>query len=152
MMSYNRRFIRQYLLISYLLLIGSACFAAESIRVKSITNRIKPVGNVHLEEASGASLTTNAIPKEIPSATPTKGQTIYEKYCAICHSSGLAGAPRFRDSTDWETRLKDRNIAALISSAIQGKNAMPAKGTCMECQDEDIKNAIQYMLPHYDKK
>jgi cytochrome c5 len=35
----------------------------------------------------------------------------------------------------------------LVASSIKGLNAMPAKGTCFKCMDEDLKAAISYMLP-----
>lgn len=79
--------------------------------------------------------------------TEPSGQSIYEKSCAVCHHDGIAGAPRFRDEKDWQPRLLNKKIEDLVAIAIKGINAMPARGTCFECSDEDLKNAIQYMLP-----
>lgn len=91
-----------------------------------------------LETKSPASAPIN---KDMP------GQKTYERYCVACHGSGLVGAPKFRDDKDWSARLSGKTTDDLVSSAIKGLNAMPTKGTCYECSAEDIKAAIEYMLP-----
>ncbi len=80
------------------------------------------------------------------------GKEIYENYCTICHQSGLAGAPKFQSSTDWLKRCEAKKISGLVKSAIKGLNAMPAKGTCMSCDELDIRQAIEYMVPNNEKK
>lgn len=80
-------------------------------------------------------------------ASSSTGQAIYEKYCITCHQDGLAGAPKYRAAADWAPRLTNSTLDDLVERAIKGINAMPAKGTCNECSDDDIKQAIQYMLP-----
>lgn len=78
---------------------------------------------------------------------PSLGQTVYEKNCIVCHQDGVAGAPKFRDESDWKPRLSGKSIDLLLASALKGLNAMPVKGTCQECSDADIKAAIEYMVP-----
>lgn len=80
------------------------------------------------------------------------GKEIYETHCHVCHASGLAGAPKFQEHDDWSTRCKQKHLSDLVKSAMQGLNAMPAKGTCEACRAEDIKHAIEYMVPKDDKK
>jgi cytochrome c5 len=77
---------------------------------------------------------------------PSKGQTVYQQYCSICHESGLIGAPKFRDKKSWEERLSKKSISELAASAMKGLNAMPAQGTCYECTQQDLKSAIEYMI------
>lgn len=77
----------------------------------------------------------------------TDAKQVYEQHCIMCHRDGVAGAPKFRDEASWKARMADRDIDALVTSAIKGKNAMPPKGTCQECTDSDIKSAIEYMVP-----
>jgi len=76
-----------------------------------------------------------------------EGRNIYEQHCVICHEDGVAGAPKFRSDHDWQSRIKEKNLEALTRSAIKGLNAMPPKGTCQECRDQDIEAAIAYMVP-----
>ncbi len=72
------------------------------------------------------------------------GEATYNTKCIVCHGSGVAGAPKFGDKAAWAPRIAT-GMDALLSSAINGKNAMPPKGTCMECSEEDLKAAIEYM-------
>lgn len=118
--------------------------AVEDFDRQQILQRIQPIGQVRTE--------TTATPAPAVAATPAvtksaSGKDLYEKYCVVCHDSGLAGAPKFRDESDWKTRLTGKKLDDLTQSAIKGLNAMPAKGTCMDCSEADITNAIQYMLP-----
>ncbi|MDW3125150.1 cytochrome c5 family protein, partial [Vibrio sp. 1974] len=34
----------------------------------------------------------------------------------------------------------------LVKHALEGFNAMPAKGTCMDCSDDEIIAAIDHMI------
>ncbi len=118
---------------------------------EQIQQRIKPIGNVHVEEhkelmSTSVSLTPEKKPPVVTS-TSGPGQEIYEKHCIVCHRDGIAGAPKFRDEASWNPRLAKSDINALVGIANKGMNALPAKGTCQECSDSDIKAAINYMVP-----
>mgnify|MGYP002064141195 CR=1 FL=1 len=81
------------------------------------------------------------------------GETIYRAgngasgvaACAACHASGVAGAPKFGDQGAWGARAS-KGVDALLSSVINGLNAMPPKGTCATCSDAELKAAIEHML------
>ncbi|EEZ42236.1 putative cytochrome c5 [Photobacterium damselae subsp. damselae CIP 102761] len=53
-------------------------------------------------------------------------------------------APKKGDAADWKDRLA-QGQEILAKHAIEGFNAMPAKGSCMDCSDEEIIAAINYM-------
>lgn len=112
---------------------------------QQLLERIQPVGKVHVEGTTSQTTPSTAQPIESNSKKP--GEEIYKTYCSTCHQSGLAGAPKFQDKNDWAPRLKAKDRASLTASAIKGLNAMPAKGTCSTCSDQDIQEAIQYMIP-----
>ncbi|TXG87348.1 MAG: cytochrome C [Thermomicrobiales bacterium] len=81
-----------------------------------------------------------------------KGKAIYEKTCAVCHASGLAGAPKYGDAAGWAPRMKG-GVAALYGSALNGKPpAMPKKGGALDTPDGDIKSAVDYMLASVQTK
>ncbi len=103
----------------------------------SIVERIQPLAqvNVGVEVAAEAVATGSADP-----------ESTYKSFCTICHQVGVAGAPKFRDAATWGDRPA-MGIDALVKSAITGKGAMPPKGTCMNCSEEDLKSVIEYMLP-----
>lgn len=127
---------------------------------QAIANRIKPVGRVYIEGQSEASTPeTTSAPETVKteSATNNKpastnkiatrsGQTIYKQFCAACHSTGAAGAPKVGDKRAWKSRLAKGGKKKLIENAIKGINFMPPKGTCAACSDQEIKATVDYML------
>ncbi|PHV13267.1 cytochrome c5 family protein [Chitinimonas sp. BJB300] len=73
-----------------------------------------------------------------------KGKEIYDSVCMACHTSGLAGAPKFGDKADWASRLKD-GVDAAIKIGIAGKGAMPPKGG-YQGSDEEFHAAAEYLI------
>lgn len=77
-----------------------------------------------------------------------EGQQIVQHYCAVCHAEKpliQLGAPRIGVKSDWEARLK-QGMQKIFQNTSQGLNAMPARGGCFECSDEQLKQAIESML------
>lgn len=68
----------------------------------------------------------------------------YKKTCAVCHGSGAAGAPKTGNDAQWAPRL-EKGMDTLVDHAKNGFNAMPAKGMCFDCSDEEFKALIEYM-------
>ena len=129
-----------------LVLLSLPLYAQTDFDREQIQQRISPVGNVHVDE-SGQPATTAVSAEKPVEEKKIPGQATFEQYCSVCHRDGVAGAPKLHDSTDWKPRLDKQNIDSLTASAIKGLNAMPAKGTCQECSEADIKAAIEYMVP-----
>lgn len=73
------------------------------------------------------------------------GEELYNTKCSVCHAAGIAGAPKQGDAAAWAPRAA-KGIDALLATATTGINAMPPKGTCMDCSDTELKSAIQFML------
>ncbi|SEA12996.1 c-type cytochrome [Marinobacterium iners] len=73
------------------------------------------------------------------------GEELYNTKCSVCHATGVAGAPKFGDAAAWAPRA-EKGLDALLAISLTGINAMPPKGTCMDCSNEEMKSAIQYML------
>ena len=69
----------------------------------------------------------------------------YNKSCKICHATGAAGAPITGNSAQWASRMQ-KGIDALVVSVDKGMNAMPPKGLCTDCTNEDFKALINYMV------
>lgn len=55
-------------------------------------------------------------------------------------------APIPGDSANWFWRLKQSGLTGLYRHAINGYNAMPYKGACVTCSDNDIISAVDYLL------
>ncbi len=68
----------------------------------------------------------------------------YKQSCSICHGMGIAGAPKAFDKAAWEPRLT-LGMDALVASVKNGKGAMPPKGLCNDCTDDQYKALITHM-------
>ena len=109
-----------------------------------IRERLKPAGELCLigdECAAGVVIAgaADAGPKE-----PTE---VYQTYCFACHQTGANNAPIMGNAEQWAPRI-DKGIDELYANAINGYNngAMPAKGLCMDCSDDDVKATVDHML------
>ncbi|MGY0076265.1 MULTISPECIES: c-type cytochrome [Vibrio] len=101
-----------------------------------IAERIKPVGDVYLAGSEPV--------VEKPSG-PRDGATVYGTFCIACHASGVSGAPKTGNAADWGPRIA-QGKDVLKDHAINGFNAMPPRGTCMDCSDDEIVAAIEHMI------
>jgi len=108
---------------------------------KAIEKRIAPVGSVCVKgEECGSPVL------EAPTSPESRtGESVYSNACATCHSIGLAGAPKFADVASWGERT-DKGIEALTASVKDGLNGMPPTGMCMDCSDDELKAAVQFIL------
>lgn len=73
------------------------------------------------------------------------GEAVYNRACKMCHGSGMMGAPKVGDAKDWEARVP-QGSSKLIQHTLEGFNQMPPRGACKSCSDEDLANAVAYML------
>ena len=142
---------------------------------EAVLQRIKPIGSVNTTQAKPAPAPAPATKQEKPAATAgeekstagsgnekpaeastdtaeTKaasaarsGEEIFNASCTACHSTGAAGAPKIGDKEAWAPRIAT-GMDALMKSAINGKKSMPPRGTCMDCSDDELKSAVEYMV------
>ncbi len=82
-------------------------------------------------------------------AAPHPGEASYKKVCAMCHSAGVAGAPKPGDKADWGPRIA-QGKDTLYKHALEGftgqKGMMPSRGGAATMPDEDVKAAVDYMV------
>ncbi len=57
----------------------------------------------------------------------------------------MAGAPKTGDKAAWSARI-GQGFDGLYQSALNGKNAMPAKGGNASLADADLADAVAYLL------
>ncbi|RMD79921.1 MAG: cytochrome c5 family protein [Gammaproteobacteria bacterium] len=76
---------------------------------------------------------------------PEAGKTVYQQHCRLCHDRGMMGAPKLGDAEAWKPRLA-RGEQALLQSVLHGRRAMPPRGGCRSCSDQDLENALAYIL------
>ncbi len=102
----------------------------------SIEERIKPVGNVYL---------VGSEPVAEVASGPRTATSIYGTFCVACHGTGVSGAPIKGNADQWSTRIA-QGMDVMTDHAINGFNAMPPKGSCMDCTDEEIVATINHMI------
>lgn len=94
--------------------------------------------------------------KSVNSATPPveglqtplgrdAGMKLYESTCAVCHATGIAGAPQVKKPHIRQILL-DQGRQRLYQTAIKGEGPMPPKGGCTSCSEARIEAAVDYML------
>lgn len=104
---------------------------AEDVQAKAIAERIKPVGEVKVVDASA--------PK-----VEKSGEEVFNAVCTACHTSGALGAPKFGNSGDWSKRIA-QGYDTLIKHAAEGIRAMPARGGAADLSDAELARAVAYM-------
>jgi cytochrome c5 len=77
------------------------------------------------------------------------GKRVYDKACFACHATGVSGAAPLTDKVRWQAQA-DKGMPTLIKHVTEGftgtYGTLPAKGTCVDCQEKDLYDAIHYMM------
>ena len=135
-------FFRFLNIIAVLVCFSSISFAnlSGSLSEEAIEERFNHMFGVHVKNLDNSNFAGGN--KNVKKVSPKK---IYVKNCAMCHNSGLAGAPKRKDKAAWSPRLK-QGIDNLLKSAIAGKGGMPPRGNCLSCTDEELLATIKFMV------
>ena len=115
----------------------------DDISRQEITERIAPTGKVckQGEECAANVGAVASAPSE-----PRSGEAVFNQFCTACHTTGLLGAPKKGDTAEWDKRISSLGgYNKLLDQAYKGIGAMPPKGTCMNCSEEEFGNAMVYM-------
>ena len=69
----------------------------------------------------------------------------YNVGCGTCHNAGVAGAPVMGNEAQWAPRVA-KGMEVLYANSINGFSVMPAKGMCLTCTDDEIREIVDYMV------
>lgn len=127
-------------LFGILLVAGLVAGSAVANSEDDVKARTAPVGSTCMSGDECA-----AAPAPAVAAGPKSGKDVYGGYCTTCHAAGLMGAPKYGTAADWAPRVA-KGKETLYTHALGGFNAMPPKGMCAACSDDEIKAAVDYML------
>jgi cytochrome c5 len=117
----------------------------------AVAERIRPVGDVYLpgEEAAAAAPTAATLSEPQPVAAALSGPQVYNSACLACHGAGIGGAPVLGNAEVWAPRI-EQGLDVLKEHAIKGYQGsagyMPAKGGRTDLSDEEVANAVDYMV------
>ena len=106
---------------------------SSSLTPEAIAARIRPVAD------EGFTLKDVNAPKQLQA-----GADVYKAVCAACHGTGAAGAPKVGDAAAWAPRIK-QGFDTLVSHAVKGIRAMPAKGGNPDLDDLEVAGAVAFM-------
>jgi cytochrome c5 len=170
----DRAFLRQFgaVIAGLLALTVALIFLARYIQPEPDANanpsqailaeqRILPVGAVRSGEAGAAALaeaqaaalvaapaagTAAPAAGDVAADAVVDGEAVYAGLCKACHEAGVAGAP-IAESEQMTARLDEKGLDTLVSNALNGLNAMPPRGGNPALTDEQIRAAVEFMLP-----
>ena len=72
-------------------------------------------------------------------------ESTYQMSCFACHGTGAAGAPILGDAEAWAPRM-EKGMDAVMLNVVNGVNAMPPKGLCFTCTDDNLAAIVAYMF------
>lgn len=116
---------------------------AQATTDEAIAERLKPVGEVCImgEDCKGVGAVA-----AVAGGGARTADDIVTKYCSACHATGVLDAPKIGDTAAWKKRADEQGgLDGILAKAISGINAMPPKGTCADCTDDELREAIQKM-------
>ena len=113
-------------------------------RVRDI--KVAADGSIYVLHQKG---TLNRLYRDSTPSAPvvdnTDGATIYKMACSGCHDIGAYQSPILGNAAQWQKVLQ-QPIELTYKHTLEGINAMPARGYCNICNDEQLKITVDYML------
>jgi cytochrome c5 len=75
-----------------------------------------------------------------------QGEQIYNNTCIACHLAGMSSAaPKIGSQRDWAARI-DKGMETLLGHGLNGFNDMPPRGGKPNLSDDEVKDAVAYMV------
>ena len=156
----TRLFVLALINLSFMVLASNA--AAQP----SVEDNVRPAGQVCLAGQSCVGSTSGSAP--VAPVTSTRAaapvaavveevaavaaevaafdvESTYQMSCFACHGTGAAGAPILGDAEAWASRM-EKGMDAIMLNVVNGVNAMPPKGLCFTCTDDDLAAIVAYMF------
>lgn len=159
------------LLVSWVTSGTKSSAGSDTLGAEATALRISPVARIEIIPVEAADKQTQAAPppappmvapapvvvaaaevKSEPAAAPAEsaanlahGEKIYQQACMACHAVGVAGAPKSGDKAAWGPALAG-GMDTMIANVIKGKGVMPARGGLAKASDQDISDAVHYMV------
>ena len=155
------------LLVIGLMNLSFLLFGSNAVAQQSIEDNVRPVGQVCLAGQScvGSTVGGSAAAPAPSAAAPVTAaveevveevveavaevaafdvESTYQMSCFACHGTGAAGAPVLGDADAWTERM-GKGMDAVMANVVNGVNAMPPKGLCMTCSDDNLRSLVDYM-------
>ena len=127
---------------------GQVCLAGQScVGSTSDSAPVAPVTSTRA--AAPVAAVVEAVVEEVAAVTAEIAafdvESTYQMSCFACHGTGAAGAPILGDAEAWAPRM-EKGMDAVMLNVVNGVNAMPPKGLCFTCTDDDLAAIVAYMI------
>jgi cytochrome c5 len=119
-----------------------------------LNERLRPVGAVYAGETGAAAMAAAAEAAAAAAASQVAydgsldGGFIYQQLCGVCHTNGVAGAPKMERAA-WSERIA-KGADTLITHAIEGyqgeAGVMPPHGGNPALSDAQVEASVRWML------
>jgi len=128
---------------------GQVCLAGQPC-VGSTAGRTSPATSAGLASAAAPiTVVTEEVAELVIEAVDEvvafDVESTYQMSCFACHGTGAAGAPLLGDAGAWSERMA-KGMDAVMLNVVNGVNAMPPKGLCMTCSDDNLRTLVNYMI------
>ncbi|ERS88304.1 c-type cytochrome [Halomonas sp. PBN3] len=127
---------------------AGTAMAQDDAEREAIAERLAPVGELCVQgEDCGTMAAASGGGSSASSGGggDIDGEGIYNNVCMACHETGAAGAPVRGNDEQWSART-EKGFATLLDHAINGFNAMPAKGGNPNLSDAEVEAAVAYLV------
>ncbi|WP_292933573.1 c-type cytochrome [Noviherbaspirillum sp.] len=104
-----------------------------------------PAASAPAEAAPAASGAASASASAAGGGDLAAGEKVYNTTCVSCHGAGVLGAPKVGDKAAWQPRVA-QGKDTLYTHALNGFKMMPPRGGNAALKDEEVKNAIDFMV------
>lgn len=134
---------KQLLVILVLLLSGTAGFIFSLHSHESTDSFTPPKGVTMIETFHYPAIFAKQLTHD-----PDAGRKIFNQFCTSCHGKQPIidiQAPHIGDKNAWDIRKK-MGLDILLKITTTGVGAMPARGGCFECTDDELRQTIRYIL------
>ena len=133
--------------VGRLCLMGQNCVGAkaESTTTEGISKASAPSQSINENRSEELQVGANINDSSIQVEADFDVASAYQTSCFACHATGAAGAPLLGDIEAWDSRM-EKGMDAVMANVINGVNAMPAKGLCMNCTDNELQEIVGYMI------
>lgn len=125
--------------------VGQVCLAGQSC-VGSTAGNVAPAASAPLAAPVAAVVeeVVEQVTEAVAEVAAFDVESTYQMSCFACHGTGAAGAPVMGDADAWEERMA-KGMDAVMANVVNGVNAMPPKGLCMTCSDDNLRSLVNYM-------
>jgi cytochrome c5 len=128
---------------------SDAAAKAADTATQAVGDAAKATGDVAAKAADATTAAATGAAAAVAGAAAgatgaVDGEKTYKGLCFSCHDMGIAGAPKLGDKAAWAPRVATGD--ALYVSALNGKNAMPAKGGNPALSEAEVKASVDWMV------